>query len=231
MTPLLQLVVMPLERTMKGDTAVTFAFVASAVLLALVLAAGRRTMLQRGKNFFANRRRSSLFDAPTNVDWWMDGVMLAVLCVMSSLCAMSLSDSGYADDVPYWKVLLLMTSAFAAYVAVKFILYRIVGWAFFDREGTRQLTDAYMTLLAYNGLMLFFVALVAVYFYLPSVTLQYVVLVMLIIDKLLVGYKHTALFFKPKIGRYTFFLQLCTLEILPCFILYKVLLEINIIFK
>ncbi len=222
---------MPLERTMKGDTAVTFAFVASAVLLALVLAAGRRTMLQRGKNFFANRRRSSLFDAPTNVDWWMDGVMLAVLCVMSSLCAMSLSDSGYADDVPYWKVLLLMTSAFAAYVAVKFILYRIVGWAFFDREGTRQLTDAYMTLLAYNGLMLFFVALVAVYFYLPSVTLQYVVLVMLIIDKLLVGYKHTALFFKPKIGRYTFFLQLCTLEILPCFILYKVLLEINIIFK
>ncbi|HIT83438.1 MAG TPA: DUF4271 domain-containing protein [Candidatus Avibacteroides faecavium] len=231
MTPLLQLAVMPLERTMKGDTAVTFAFVASAVLLALVLAAGRRTMLQRGKNFFANRRRSSLFDAPTNVDWWMDGVMLAVLCVMSSLCAMSLSDSGYADDVPYWKVLLLMTSAFAAYVAVKFILYRIVGWAFFDREGTRQLTDAYMTLLAYNGLMLFFVALVAVYFYLPSVTLQYVVLVMLIIDKLLVGYKHTALFFKPKIGRYTFFLQLCTLEILPCFILYKVLLEINIIFK
>lgn len=222
---------MPLERTMKGDTAVTFAFVASAVLLALVLAAGRRTMLQRGKNFFANRRRSSLFDAPTNVDWWMDGVMLAVLCVMSSLCAMSLSDSGYADDVPYWKVLLLMTSAFAAYVAVKFILYRIVGWAFFDREGTRQLTDAYMTLLAYNGLMLFFVALVAVYFYLPSVTLQYVVLVMLIIDKLLVGYKHTALFFKPKIGRYTFFLQLCTLETLPCFILYKVLLEINIIFK
>ena len=222
---------MPLERTMKGDTAVTFAFVASAVLLALVLAAGRRTMLQRGKNFFANRRRSSLFDAPTNVDWWVDGVMLAVLCVMSSLCAMSLSDSGYADDVPYWKVLLLMTSAFAAYVAVKFILYRIVGWAFFDREGTRQLTDAYMTLLAYNGLMLFFVALVAVYFYLPSVTLQYVVLVMLIIDKLLVGYKHTALFFKPKIGRYTFFLQLCTLEILPCFILYKVLLEINIIFK
>lgn len=222
---------MPLERTMKGDTAVTFAFVASAVLLALVLAAGRRTMLQRGKNFFANRRRSSLFDAPTNVDWWMDGVMLAVLCVMSSLCAMSLSDSGYADDVPYWKVLLLMTSAFAAYVAVKFILYRIVGWAFFDREGTRQLTDAYMTLLAYNGLMLFFVALVAVYFYLPSVTLQYVVLVMLIIDKLLVGYKHTALFFKPKIGRYTFFLQLYTLEILPCFILYKVLLEINIIFK
>lgn len=222
---------MPLERTMKGDTAVTFAFVASAVLLALVLAAGRRTMLQRGKNFFANRRRSSLFDAPTNVDWWMDGVMLAVLCVMSSLCAMSLSDSGYADDVPYWKVLLLMTSAFAAYVAVKFILYRIVGWAFFDREGTRQLTDAYMTLLAYNGLVLFFVALVAVYFYLPSVTLQYVVLVMLIIDKLLVGYKHTALFFKPKIGRYTFFLQLCTLEILPCFILYKVLLEINIIFK
>lgn len=222
---------MPLERTMKGDTAVTFAFVASAVLLALVLAAGRRTMLQRGKNFFANRRRSSLFDAPTNVDWWMDGVMLTVLCVMSSLCAMSLSDSGYADDVPYWKVLLLMTSAFAAYVAVKFILYRIVGWAFFDREGTRQLTDAYMTLLAYNGLMLFFVALVAVYFYLPSVTLQYVVLVMLIIDKLLVGYKHTALFFKPKIGRYTFFLQLCTLEILPCFILYKVLLEINIIFK
>lgn len=231
MIPLLQLAVMPLERTMKGDTAVTFAFVASAVLLALVLAAGRRTMLQRGKNFFANRRRSSLFDAPTNVDWWMDGVMLAVLCVMSSLCAMSLSDSGYADDVPYWKVLLLMTSAFAAYVAVKFILYRIVGWAFFDREGTRQLTDAYMTLLAYNGLMLFFVALVAVYFYLPSVTLQYVVLVMLIIDKLLVGYKHTALFFKPKIGRYTFFLQLCTLEILPCFILYKVLLEINIIFK
>lgn len=222
---------MPLERTMKGDTAVTFAFVASAVLLALVLAAGRRTMFQRGKNFFANRRRSSLFDAPTNVDWWMDGVMLAVLCVMSSLCAMSLSDSGYADDVPYWKVLLLMTSAFAAYVAVKFILYSIVGWAFFDREGTRQLTDAYMTLLAYNGLMLFFVALVAVYFYLPSVTLQYVVLVMLIIDKLLVGYKHTALFFKPKIGRYTFFLQLCTLEILPCFILYKVLLEINIIFK
>ena len=222
---------MPLERTMKGDTAVTVAFVASAVLLALVLAAGRRTMLQRGKNFFANRRRSSLFDAPTNVDWWMDGVMLAVLCVMSSLCAMSLSDSGYTDDVPYWKVLLLMTSAFAAYVAVKFILYRIVGWAFFDREGTRQLTDAYMTLLAYNGLMLFFVALVAVYFYLPSVTLQYVVLVMLIIDKLLVGYKHTALFFKPKIGRYTFFLQLCTLEILPCFILYKVLLEINIIFK
>lgn len=222
---------MPLERTMKGDTAVTFAFVASAVLLALVLAAGRRTMLQRGKNFFANRRRSSLFDAPTNVDWWMDGVMLAVLCVMSSLCAMSLSDSGYADDVPYWKVLLLMTSAFAAYVAVKFILYRIVGWAFFDREGTRQLTDAYMTLLAYNGLVLFFVALVAVYFYLPSVALQYVVLVMLIIDKLLVGYKYTALFFKPKIGRYTFFLQLCTLEILPCFILYKVLLEINIIFK
>lgn len=222
---------MPLERTMKGDTAVTFAFVASAVLLALVLAAGRRTMLQRGKNFFANRRRSSLFDAPTNVDWWMDGVMLAVLCVMSSLCAMSLSDSGYADDVPYWKVLLLMTSAFAAYVAVKFILYRIVGWAFFDREGTRQLTGAYMTLLAYNGLVLFFVALVAVYFYLPSVTLQYVVLVMLIIDKLLVGYKHTAIFFKPKIGRYTFFLQLCTLEILPCFILYKVLLEINIIFK
>ena len=231
MTLPLQLAVMPLARTMAGDTAVTFVFVASAILLALVLAAGRRTLAQRGKNFFANRKRGSLFDAPTNVDWWMDAVMLAVLCLMSSLCVMSLSRGGYAGDVPYWKVLSLLALVFAAYVAVKFALYRIVGWAFFDREGTRHLVDAYMTLLAYNGLVLFFVALIAVYFYLPSLTLQYVMLAMLIIDKLLLCYKSTALFFKPKIGRYTFFLQLCTLEILPCFILYKVLLEINIIFK
>ena len=72
MTPLLQLAVMPLERTMKGDTAVTFAFVASAVLLALVLAAGRRTMLQRGKNFLPTAGGAAcLMPPPMSIGGWM----------------------------------------------------------------------------------------------------------------------------------------------------------------
>lgn len=231
MTPFMQLPVIPIEQSMKSDPIILVTFVASAVMLAFVIALGKRMLLQRGKNFFANRKRNSLFDAPTNIDWWVNIMMLLVLCLMAALTWMASMRDGYVVGVDYWKVMLLCTAVFAAYVVFKFIIYRLVCWAFYDAAGTKQWMDDYMTLLSYNGFMLFVLALAGVYFNISIHTLRHLATGLLICDKLLIVYKLSRLFFRPKIGRLTFFLQLCTLEILPCFILNEVLLEINIIFE
>ena len=156
---------------------------------------------------------------------------LLVLCLMAALTWMASMRDGYVAGVDYWKVMLLCTTVFAAYVVFKFIIYRLVCWAFYDAAGTKQWMDDYMTLLSYNGFMLFVLALAGVYFNISIHTLRHLATGLLICDKLLIVYKLSRLFFRPKIGRLTFFLQLCTLEILPCFILNEVLLEINIIFE
>lgn len=231
MTLFLQLVNIPIEESLEADPLIASVFVVAAVMLAIVLAGGKRILLQRCMNFFVNRRRNNLFDVSTNIDWWMDMMMLFVLCVMASLCTMSAFGVVLSETVESWHVLLLFTLAFVAYFVFKFVIYRFVGWMFMDSDSTKRWLGDYATLLMCNSFVFFVVALLAIYFDFSILALQSTVLVVLILNKLLISYKLFILFFRAKIGWFTFFLQLCTLEILPCFILNKVLLEMNIIFK
>lgn len=227
----LALVEIPIDQSLESSPVITSVIIISFILSSLAIAFGKRTLLQKMKNFFVTRERNSLFDTSTNIDWWVSLVFVLQCGVMFSVCMLSYFNQTLSYDLPYFKVLLMYSLVTIGYIMLKFIFYRFVGWIFFDNASTSLLIDSYKTILFYNSFALFILAIVSVYFNLSISVLQIVLLLLIVVDKILSFYKWFRLFFNIKVGYVLFFSQFCTLEIIPCFVVYKSFIEINILFK
>ncbi len=225
-----ELVNIPLEDSLASDPFVSTIFALSFTMLAGVLAFGKRKLLQRGMNFFANRQRSTLFSLQPKLGNAMGAMAICVLIAMAALCAMALFGVKPTPSLPTWRAAMAYSSVMAAYLVFKYAAYRFSYWMFFDKAAAARWMGDYATLLVFNSFAFFFIALLAIHFNMSPQALQVTALALLALDKLLIIYKQSAQFIKAKIGLLMFFLQFCTLEIMPCFISYKMLLELNIMF-
>lgn len=123
---------------------------------------------------------------------------------------------------------------FVGYFLIKRCLYGIVDWTFFDYEKNKRWTKAWAFLTSMEGVLLFPLTLLLVYFNLSvHVALIYAGIVVVLV-KILQLYKSYSIFFKRMAGRLQIILYFCSLEIIPLMVLGGVLyitgnyLEINI---
>ena len=110
-----------------------------------------------------------------------------------------------------------------AYFLFKYLVYGFVNWVFFDRKNNGQWRRTQVFLSSLEGVLLFPIVLLLVYFSLSlHAALIYTLIVMLFI-KMLAFYKSYTIFFKRMGANLQIILYFCALELMPLMVLWGVL--------
>ena len=122
-------------------------------------------------------------------------------------------------------------SSFVLKCHKKWIIYKFLGWIFFDKNITSSWLESYSTIINYLGICTFPLILLMVYSELSASTILIIGFILIIIAKILMFCKWLKLFFSNLYGLLYLIVYFCALEILPCILLAQGLIETNIILQ
>ncbi|WP_394707706.1 DUF4271 domain-containing protein [uncultured Bacteroides sp.] len=216
--------------TLKGDDVVSAILMGCFLISAYVLASSKKYLVQQVKDFVLHRDRSSIFAVSTAADIRHLLLLILQTCVLSALCLFDFFVSRQPTlilYIPSYVLVAFYVGICFLYLLMKWLLYNIVGWAFFDKYQTELWMTSYATIIYYIGFILFFFTLFLVYFDLSLLYFVSISFLLIISTKILILYKWIKLFFNNVYGLFLLILYFCALEILPCIVMYRVLVQIN----
>ena len=221
---------MPIPYSPKLDDGITILLLCCFFISAYVLSRSRKFLVQLMKDFLLNRERTSIFAATTAAD--MRYMLLLILenCVLGAVCTFNyLIDvrPELGERIPPYILLGVYLAIALLYLFWKWVTYSFLGWIFFDGNRTSLWMESYSTLLYYLGFALFPFALFLVYFDLSLLATVIIGLFLMFFTKILMFYKWIKLFCNNLYGVLLLILYFCALEIIPCFIVYRGVLQVN----
>ncbi len=214
----------------RTDDGIAAVLLACFLIVSYVLARSKKFLLQQLKDFMLHWERSSIFADSTATD-----VRYLLLLVLQSCVLASLYVFNYFNDIQSDSMRLLSPRVWLSiymgmallYLAAKWLLYSFLGWTFFDKNVTNMWLVSYSTLIYYGGFALFPCVLLVTYFDVNVFFLITLGICLLIFAKILMFYKWLKLFFNNIYGLFLLILYFCALEIMPCFMLYQGVIQVN----
>ena len=131
--------------------------------------------------------------------------------------------AGTSFTVPQYLTVGIYTGVLLLYFGVKALLYAVVNWIFFDKKKNEQWNKSMLFLSSIEGIALFPMVMLSVYFNLSlQTTIAYTAIVVILV-KLLAFYKSYLIFFQKTSVFVQSFLYFCALELMPLGSLWGVL--------
>ena len=221
---------MPIPYSPKLDDGITILLLCCFFISAYVLSRSRKFLVQLMKDFLLNRERTSIFAATTAADMRYMLLLILQTCVLGAVCTFNyLIDvrPELGERIPPYILLGVYLAIALLYLFWKWVSYSFLGWIFFDGNRTSLWMESYSTLLYYLGFALFPFALFLVYFDLSLLATVIIGLFLMFFTKILMFYKWIKLFCNNLYGVLLLILYFCALEIIPCFIVYRGVLQVN----
>ena len=221
---------MPIPYSPKLDDGITILLLCCFFISAYVLSRSRKFLVQLMKDFLLNRERTSIFAATTAADMRYMLLLILQTCVLGAVCTFNyLIDvrPELGERIPPYILLGVYLAIALLYLFWKWVTYSFLGWIFFDGNRTSLWMESYSTLLYYLGFALFPFALFLVYFDLSLLATVIIGLFLMFFTKILMFYKWIKLFCSNLYGILLLMLYFCALEIIPCFIVYRGVLQVN----
>lgn len=221
---------MPIPYSPKLDDGITILLLCCFFISAYVLSRSRKFLVQLMKDFLLNRERTSIFAATTAADMRYMLLLILQTCVLGAVCTFNyLIDvrPELGERIPSYILLGVYLAIALLYLFWKWVTYSFLGWIFFDGNRTSLWMESYSTLLYYLGFALFPFALFLVYFDLSLLATVIIGLFLMFFTKILMFYKWIKLFCNNLYGVLLLILYFCALEIIPCFIVYRGVLQVN----
>ena len=221
---------MPIPYSPKLDDGITILLLCCFFISAYVLSRSRKFLVQLMKDFLLNRERTSIFAATTAADMRYMLLLILQTCVLGAVCTFNyLIDvrPELGERIPPYILLGVYLAIALLYLFWKWVTYSFLGWIFFDGNRTSLWMESYSTLLYYLGFALFPFALFLVYFDLSLLATVIIGLFLMFFTKILMFYKWIKLFCNNLYGVLLLTLYFCALEIIPCFIVYRGVLQVN----
>lgn len=220
----------PLSYSPRTDDAIALTLLACFFLSSIALARGKKFLSQQVKDFVLHRERTSIFDSSTAGDVRYLLVLVLQTCVLAGITFFNYfhDTSPVLMDVisPLWLLGIYIGSCLV-YFLLKWLVYMLIGWIFFDKNRTNIWLESYSTLIYYAGFALFPFVLFIVYFDLSLINLLIIGTIILIFAKILMLYKWIKLFFHQFGTLFLLILYFCALEIIPCLLFYQAMVQIN----
>lgn len=221
---------MILPYSLQMDDAIVLILFACFFSSAYVLSRSRKFLWQLGQDFILHRERVSLFADTAGGDMRSSVVLLLQLCVLMGVTCfcffVNMQDVKLLRISP-WSLCAIYMLLSALYFVFKWVFYVLVGSVFFDKNRVSIWLSSYSTLLYYLSFLLFPFLLMLVFL---NMDLQWALTlgcILLLFAKLLMFYKGIKLFCDKLYGSLLLFLYFCALEIVPVFVLYRGLMELN----
>lgn len=220
----------PMPYQFRGDATVTLPLMLCVVLCAYVVSRDSRYIAGRLKDFFSEKKRSSMFNDGMPIDIKHVLLLLFQTCTMSGFCfyyavfgGVTLSRPGF----PHVAALAASMAAMVVFVILKLLVYQVVNTIFFEREAASVWIRSYLMVLVLEGVLLLPIVLLVVFFNISASLTVCLSLLVVILAKFSLLYKCVYNFFDSLYGIVHLILYFCALEILPGLMLWKGFMQIS----
>lgn len=146
--------------------------------------------------------------------------LATINCVMMGVCSFIYADShvaGLFTVSSSLTVTAIFFGLFVVYFALKWLVYNIVNGILFGGKKSLQWQQAYLFLVAMEGVLMLPLVLMVVFLGLSVEKAFYYFIFVLILNKTLAFYKSRSIFFRQKILFLQNILYFCALEVMPLF--------------
>lgn len=212
----------PVPYTLRSDDTITGLLLGSFILALISLSGSLGFIMRQMKNFFYMPRSAAALTETTGEVRFQFFLVLQTALLLSIVYYLYRSEyyaSNYVVDSQL-AVIGLFFGIITVYFLLKAIVYNLAGWVFFDSGKNEQWNKTILFLTAIEGVALFPVVVLQVYFRTEmSTTLIYSLIVAFIV-KILTFYKCYSIFFKRMGVFLQIFLYFCALEIVPLIVLF-----------
>ena len=195
-------------------------------VMAMVAFSLSRNFIERQIKSFFRVSRSKELAIETNEEMRFQTILIAQTSLLGSilyyLFVRDLGGGRLSNDTQLGAIGCFF-GVFVAYFLFKYLVYGFVNWVFFDRKNNGQWRRTQVFLSSLEGVLLFPIVLLLVYFSLSlHAALIYTLIVMLCV-KMLSFYKSYSIFFKRMGASLQIILYFCALELMPLMVLWGVL--------
>ena len=220
----------PLPYLPGRDDTIALLLLCCFLLSSYMLSRNRKFLLQLGKDFIMHRERSSIFAISSGTDTRFLLTLILQTCVLAGIYLFICFSDLYPEIVRTTPPSFFLFSYIAGcilYFFLKWSVYSMLGWIFFDKGTVDFWMTSYSTLLYYMGFGLFLSILMAIYLNFSLQNCVIIGLSLLGLVKILMLYKWIKLFCHNLFGSFLLILYFCALEISPCIMLYSGLIQLN----
>lgn len=220
----------PIPYSPRMDDSITIVLLCCFFLSSYVLSRNRKFLLQLVKDFLLHRERTSIFATSTATDMRYLLLLIVQTCVLAGVCFFNYFNDVQPDLVRHVSPFVLLgvyVGVCLLYLFLKWLIYSFLGWIFFDESTTNLWIESYSTLLYYLGFALFPFVLFIVYFDLNLQITVIIGLILVFLTGILILYKWLKLFCNNLYGSILLIMYFCALEIVPCFILFQGMIQLN----
>lgn len=220
----------PIPYSPRMDDSIAIVLLCCFFLSSYVLSRNRKFLLQLVKDFLLHRERTSIFATSTATDMRYLLLLILQTCVLAGVCFFNYFNDvqpHLVGHVPPFVLLGVYVGVCLLYLFLKWLIYSFLGWIFFDESTTNLWIESYSTLLYYLGFALFPFVLFIVYFDLNLQITVIIGLILVFLTGILILYKWLKLFCNNLYGSILLIMYFCALEIVPCFILFQGMIQLN----
>ena len=210
----------PVPYTLRSDNMLTLILLFCFMLFVVSVAHSKRFLLRQVKNFFFVPHNDEVMDETSGE--------LRFQLFLGLLCCLLLAISTYLYITQTvtrtflldndFQLIAILFAAMVVYFASKWLLYTIVNNIFFDSKRNLQWSKAFLFITAAEGVVLFPIVMLLIYFNLTVQNSIYFFVFVLLVVKILTFYKCWSIFFRRNGGLLQTFLYFCTLEVTPLLI-------------
>lgn len=219
----------PVPYTLASDNLITGVLLGCFVLATLAFSKSQRFIYRQVKDFFFAPRigTTTITETSTEVRYQMFFVLQTCLLLTINFFFFTRTFVSDTFTIDQFKIMGVNLGVVVAYYVFKFVAYWFTGWVFFDSKKTEQWLKSFIFLVSTEGVLLFPVVLLLVYFDLPIQSTFIYTAFVIILVKILSFYKSYSIFFKRIGAILQFILYFCALEIMPLAALWGALIMIS----
>lgn len=210
---------------MRNDNAVTSLLLGCFLLAIVAFSFSKGLILQQLKNFFYVPRSVAEM-TETVVERRFQGFLILQTSLLLGIVYYVYQSMYLLADFSVtspWVLIGVFTGTFAAYFAIKYWVCKFVNWVFFPRQNNEQWNRTWRFLTSSEGVLLFPLVLLVVYFDLSLTTAFAYTAAVIILVKILTFYKYFTIFFSQTSLFLQIILYFCALELMPAMTLWGVL--------
>lgn len=219
----------PVPYTIASDNFITAILLGCFILMCLAFSKSSRFICRQIKDFFFSPRIGTTTISETSSEVRYQFFFVLVTCLLFSIGYFFYAQTSLAETftIGQFRLIGIYTAVIMGYFIFKFLAYWFSGWIFFDNKRTKQWSKSFVFLVSMEGVLLYPMVLLLVYFHLPLRTTFIYTAIVIFLVKILSFYKCYTIFFKRIRAILQLFLYFCALEIMPLAALWGALVMIS----
>ncbi len=215
--------VLPFNNTPLNDTGCMGLVMLVFFFLAISFRNGYKYVSNFAHHMFSIRKRQNAFEDHTMSETQMMIALLSNTCLMAGLLLYVGINKFYPEftlSEHVFKSVGNLTLLFACFITLQLILYYILGFVFAqDKEDTRLWLDGFKSTQSILGLFLFPIAFITILYPASSTFMLICSIILYFCSRLVFISKGFRIFFNNLESCVYFILYLCTVEIVPVFLM------------